>query len=137
MTGKDKISNLQIRCMASHLNPAESFERVLEAAPDHLYSDFDDFRDLDDRYVVFEYDAGEGIGVATPKEIERILEEGEEKGKVFPVFKGIEASEAYVRNAVENGEGLMTAHVKDGDIYSTGYMIEGEELKGLMAFSVD
>ncbi|WP_414838259.1 hypothetical protein ACK3SF_02555 [Candidatus Nanosalina sp. VS9-1] len=123
--------------MSSQARPETTFERVQNAAPEKLYDDIPELTGLDERYVVFEYDLGGGVGVIPSEEIKRILEEGREQGEIFPVFRGIEASEAYVRNAVENGEGLMTARLEDGEVYSTGYMIDDEELKGLMTFSTD
>ena len=120
--------------MSSQARPRSTFERVQDAAPEKLYDDLPELTGLDERYVVFEYDLDSGVGVIPAEEVKNILEEGREEGENFPVFRGIEASEAYVRNAVEKGEGLMAARIKDGDVYSTGYMIEDEELKGLMAF---
>lgn len=123
--------------MSSQINPQKTFERVLEAAPDHLYEDFQEFKDVDDRYVVFEYDLSDGIGVVPADEVEQILEEGREENESFPLFRGIEASEAYIRNAVEQGEGLMTARINNGDVYSTGYLLKDKELEGLMTFLPD
>lgn len=120
--------------MSPEARPRTTFERVQDAAPEKLYDDIPELTGLDERYVVFEHDVDEGVGVITADEVDEILERGREEGESFPVFKGIEASEAYVRNAVENGEGLMTARLEDGEVYSTGYMIEDEELKGLMTF---
>ena len=112
------------------------FERVNNIAPERLY-DERELRDQDRRYVIFEYNLDEGIGVITADEIRHILEKGQERGQKFPLFKGIEASEAYVRTAVKNGEGLMTSRIEDGEVYSTGYMIQDDDLKALMAFSTD
>lgn len=120
--------------MSSQARPGNTFERVQNAAPEKLYDDLPELTGLDERYVVFEYDLDDGVGVIPAEEVENILEEGREEGESFPVFKGIEASEAYIRNAVEEGEGLMAARIKDGSVHSTGYMIEDEELKALMAF---
>lgn len=106
------------------------FERVNDAAPERLENR--DFRGLDRRYVVFEYETDPGIGLITSDEVRQILEEENENG--LPMFRGIEASEAYIRTAVERDEGLMTARIEDGEIYSTGYMIEDQELKGLITF---
>ena len=110
------------------------FERVNSIAPERLYEDRE-FIDNDTRYVVFEYQTGTGIGLISSEEIEEILEEGHEKGETFPLFRGLEASEAYIRKAIENDEGLMTARIDDGEIYSTGYMIQDDELKGLITFN--
>ena len=112
------------------------FERVLDAASETLYGDHPEAEDLDERYVVFEYDdiAEDGLDVIPAEEISMILEAGAANGEEFPLFKGIEASEGYVRKAIEEDEGLMAARIREGDVSSTGYMIEDGELKGLMAF---
>lgn len=112
------------------------FERVLDAASETLYGDHPEAEDLDDRYVVFEYEdiAEDGLDVIPAEEIGMILEAGAANGEEYPLFKGIEASEGYVRKAIEEDEGLMAARIREGDIASTGYMIEDGELKGLMAF---
>ena len=112
------------------------FERVLDAASETLYGDHPEAEDLDERYVVFEYEdiAEDGLDVIPAEEISMILEAGAANGEEFPLFKGIEASEGYVRKAIEEDEGLMAARIREGDVSSTGYMIEDGELKGLMAF---
>ena len=112
------------------------FERVLDAASETLYGDHPEAEDLDDRYVVFEYEdiAEDGLDVIPAEEIGMILEAGAANGEEYPLFKGIEASEGYIRKAIEEDEGLMAARIREGDIASTGYMIEDGELKGLMAF---
>lgn len=114
------------------------FERVLDAAADTLYGDYPEAEDLEERYVIFEYDeiVEDGLDVIPSDEIGMILEAGAANGEEFPLFKGIEASEGYIRKALENGEGLMAARIREGDISSTGYMIEDGELKGLMAFEL-
>lgn len=114
----------------------EIFDRVNNIAPESLYDD-GEFKINDTRYVVFEYQTGTGIGLITADEVEQILEKGREDGKTFPLFRGLEASEAYVRKAVEEGEGLMAARIEDGEIYSTGYIIKDNELEGLITFSAD
>ncbi|WEL23507.1 hypothetical protein [Candidatus Nanohalovita haloferacivicina] len=110
------------------------FERAKEAAPNTLYGDYNTTSDLDERYVIFEYEGlGEGIGVIPSDEIEMILEGGAANGEEFPLFRGIEASEGYIRKALEDGEELMAARIRNGEVADTGYMIEEGELKGLMA----
>ncbi|QKQ98207.1 hypothetical protein GKQ38_01575 [Candidatus Nanohaloarchaea archaeon] len=121
--------------MSSQKEAGNTFERVIDAAPDTLYGDYSDVSDLEDRYVIFEYkDIDEGINVISSEEIGMILEAGAANDQEFPLFRGIEASEGYVRNALENGEGLMAARIREGEIDDAGYMIEEGELKGLMTF---
>lgn len=120
----------------THKKAESVFERVLEAAPNTLYGDYTHAGELKERYIVFEYEdtVDHGVDVVPSEEIEMILEAGAANGEEFPLFRGIEASEGYVREALENGEGLMAARIRDGEIADTGYMVEEGELKGLMAF---
>ena len=112
------------------------FERVLDAASETLYGDHPEAEDLDERYVVFEYEdiTKEGLDVIPAEEIGMILEAGAANGEEFPLFQGIEASEGYIRKALESDEGLMAARIREGEIADTGYIVEDGELKGLMAF---
>lgn len=123
--------------MSSQKEAENTFERVIDAAPDTLYGDYSEASDLEDRYVVFEYEdiIREGVGVISSREVGRILEAGAANDREFPLFRGIEASEGYVRKALENNEGLMAARIRDGEISDTGYIMEEGELKGLMTFS--